>query len=58
MQPLTYEEPTHEEPMHRERLNYLDWLRVLAVLGVFYAHSVDIFDMYYLHVRGEAQRDS
>jgi peptidoglycan/LPS O-acetylase OafA/YrhL len=29
------------------RLYYLDWLRVLAVLGVFYAHAVSIFDMLY-----------
>ncbi|HET8910118.1 MAG TPA: acyltransferase family protein, partial [Ktedonobacteraceae bacterium] len=25
----------------RERLYYLDWLKVLAVLVVFYAHSID-----------------
>src|SRR5574340_991612 len=35
----------------RERLHYLDWLRVLAVLGVFYAHSINIFDMLYWHIR-------
>jgi hypothetical protein len=58
MKPLSYEKQIHEKPIYRERLHYLDWLRVLAVLGVFYAHSADIFDMYYLHVRGEAQSAS
>lgn len=31
----------------QERLYYLDWLRVLVVLGVFYAHAVSIFDLLY-----------
>ncbi len=39
----------------KERLHYLDWLRVLAVLGVFYAHSINIFDMLYWHVRSGGQ---
>jgi glucans biosynthesis protein C len=39
-----------------ERLHYLDWLRVLAVVGVFYAHSINIFDMLYWHVRSGGQR--
>jgi len=30
-----------------ERLYYLDWLKVLAVLGVFYAHVAWLFDMLY-----------
>ncbi len=34
----------------QKRLYYLDWLRVLAVLGVFYAHTVSIFDILYWHV--------
>src|SRR5436305_4857874 len=46
MKPLNHKE---------ERLHYLDWLRVLAVLGVFYAHAVDIFDMYHWHIRGAEQ---
>lgn len=50
MKPLS-----HEGPLQRERLHYLDWLRVLAVLGVFYAHTADIFDMFYWHIRGEQQ---
>lgn len=32
------------------RLYYLDWLRVLAVLGVFYAHMGDIFGTLYWHL--------
>src|SRR5215471_20320383 len=39
----------------KERLHYLDWLRVLAVLGVFYAHAINIFDMLYWHVRNGGQ---
>ena len=50
MRPLRY-----EGPIQRERLHYLDWLRVLAVLGVFYAHSADIFNKFYWHVRGGEQ---
>lgn len=32
------------------RLYYLDWLRVLAVLGVFYAHALFIFNLLCWHV--------
>lgn len=46
-----------DEPEDEERLYYLDWLRVLAVVGVFYAHAIDIFDMYYWHMRN-AQQDT
>src|SRR5690348_1478115 len=31
----------------RERLHYLDWLRMLAVLGVFYSHVAWLFDLLY-----------
>jgi glucan biosynthesis protein C len=50
MRPLRY-----EGPIQRERLHYLDWLRVLAVLGVFYAHTADIFDKFYWHIKGVEQ---
>jgi peptidoglycan/LPS O-acetylase OafA/YrhL len=40
---------------HTERLHYLDWLRVLAVLGVFYAHTINIYDSLYWHIRGGEQ---
>lgn len=43
--------PVQEEPVQQQRLYYLDWLRVLAVLGVFYAHTAEIFDTYYWHMR-------
>jgi peptidoglycan/LPS O-acetylase OafA/YrhL len=39
------------DPVKHERLHYLDWLRVLAVLGVFVAHTADIFDTLYWHTR-------
>jgi peptidoglycan/LPS O-acetylase OafA/YrhL len=51
MKSLTAEATTRT----RERLHYLDWLRVLAVLGVFYAHSINIFDTLYWHVRSGGQ---
>ncbi len=41
-----------KETTHNERLHYLDWLRVLAVLGVFYAHTTNIYDLLYWHIRG------
>ena len=44
-----------EGPKHTERLYYLDWLRVLAVLGVFYAHTAEIFDTLYWHIRQDGQ---
>jgi glucans biosynthesis protein C len=43
------------EPVQRTRLYYLDWLRVLAVLGVFVAHTGDIFDTLYWHTRQGGQ---
>jgi acyltransferase-like protein len=44
-----------KETTHAERLHYLDWLRVLAVLGVFYAHTTNIYDSLYWHIRGAEQ---
>jgi glucans biosynthesis protein C len=35
----------------QKRLHYLDWLRVLAVLGVFCAHIIYVFDTFYWHMR-------
>jgi glucans biosynthesis protein C len=40
---------------HTERLHYLDWLRVLAVLGVFYAHTINIYDSLFWRIRGGEQ---
>ncbi|SRR6266568_3229548 len=37
------------------RLHYLDWLRVLVVLAVFYAHTTDIFDTLSWHIRNGQQ---
>ena len=34
-----------------ERLYYIDWLRMLAVLGVFLVHSGNMFDMLYRPVK-------
>ena len=43
-----------EEPAKLERLYYLDWLRVIAVFGVFLSHTGDIFDTLYWHTRQHA----
>ena len=48
-------EPSPVEQYHR--LYYLDWLRVLAVTGVFLAHTITIFNILYWHAnesRGQA----
>ncbi len=39
----------------QERLYFLDWLRVLAVLGVFYFHTLRPFDTTYWHVKNTQQ---
>ncbi len=44
-----------EEPAKHERLYYLDWLRVIAVFGVFISHTADIFDTLYWHTRLNGQ---
>jgi peptidoglycan/LPS O-acetylase OafA/YrhL len=44
-----------EEPAKQERLYYLDWLRVIAVCGVFISHTADIFDTLYWHTRQNEQ---
>lgn len=44
-----------KETTHTERLHYLDWLRVLAVLGVFYAHTTNIYDQLYWNIRSGDQ---
>ena len=43
------------ESVQLQRLYYLDWLRVVAVLGVFIAHTGDIFDTLYWHTRQGGQ---
>ncbi len=50
---------TQQEQLHdtqQERLHYLDWLRVLVVLAVFYAHTTYIFDTLFWHIRNGQQR--
>jgi peptidoglycan/LPS O-acetylase OafA/YrhL len=47
--------PRTEEPAKHERLYYLDWLRVIAVAGVFISHTADIFDTLYWHTRQNEQ---
>jgi glucan biosynthesis protein C len=42
-------------PSKQERLFYLDWLRVLAVLTVFAFHTLRPFDLTYWHVKNTQQ---
>lgn len=44
-----------EESAQHKRLYYLDWLRVIAVFGVFISHTGDIFDTMYWHTRQNEQ---
>ncbi|MGB7055604.1 MAG: acyltransferase family protein, partial [bacterium] len=37
------------------RLHYLDWLRVLAILGVFLFHAVHPFDMFPWEIKNAEQ---
>ena len=46
---------SNEEPAKHERLYYLDWLRIIAVFGVFLSHTGDIFDTLYWHTRQNDQ---
>lgn len=45
--------PSHGEPS--TRLYYLDWLRVIAVLGVFLFHAVHPFDLTPWHIKNAEQ---
>jgi glucan biosynthesis protein C len=50
---------TPQEQLHntrQERLYYLDWLRVVVVLAVFYAHATYYFDMLFWHIRNGEQK--
>lgn len=38
-----------------QRLYYLDWLRVIAVLGVFLFHAVHPFDFFPWHIKNAEQ---
>jgi peptidoglycan/LPS O-acetylase OafA/YrhL len=38
-----------------QRLYYLDWLRVLAMLSIFFFHADRFFDFYDWHVKNEAR---
>ena len=48
---------TGEAHPTRTRLNYLDWLRALAVLGVFVYHTLQPFSAHEWHVRNDRPSD-
>ncbi len=47
---------SHDRPEQKSvRLHYLDWLRVLAILGVFLFHAVHPFDATAWHIKNAEQ---
>ena len=52
-QPTAPPAEAHQSPS--ERIHYLDWLRVLALLGVFLYHAVHPFDTLEWHVKNADQ---
>jgi len=44
MQELVVTQAVESAPQDSDRLYYLDWLRVLAIFGVFLYHAVHPFD--------------
>ncbi len=51
MQTQAITTPTGIRPTAAARLHYLDWLRVLAILGVFFFHAVHPFDLNDWHIK-------
>ena len=49
------ESQTEQSNKKSVRLNYLDWLRVLAILGVFLFHAVHPFDMFPWEIKNAEQ---
>ncbi len=43
--------PHSVRPEAYVRLHYLDWLRVLAIVGVFLFHAVHPFDFFGWHIK-------
>jgi peptidoglycan/LPS O-acetylase OafA/YrhL len=54
-QPAAPPAGAHQPPS--ERIHYLDWLRVLALLGVFLYHAVHPFDTLEWHVKNADQSE-
>ena len=49
--------PTEVRQPPSARIHYLDWLRVLALLGVFLYHAVHPFDTLDWHVKNADQSE-
>jgi glucans biosynthesis protein C len=41
-----------------KRIYYIDWLRILAIIAVFFFHSSHFFDPFYWHVKNPQQSNS
>ena len=46
---------TESRPKEWARLYYLDWLRVIAILGVFFFHAAHPFDFFDWHIKNVDQ---
>lgn len=40
------------------RLHYLDWLRVLATLGIFLFHASNVFSAAYFEIKNAESRET
>ncbi len=50
---------TAEEPRsQRRRIPYLDWLRIVSLLGVFVFHAVHPFDTFEWHIKNQDQSET
>ena len=57
MQKSTLLQQTHAIPAQTTRLFYLDWLRVIATLGVFLFHASDVFNTAGFEIKNAEQSD-
>ena len=55
MQSQAVSAQTESRPKESARLYYLDWLRVIAIMGVFLYHAVHPFDFFDWHIKNAEQ---
>ena len=60
MKSISVEEPAAEALVgeKQQRIYYIDWLRMLAIVGVFLIHSGNMFDMLYKPISSTRQTSS
>lgn len=55
MQSLAPPQPATSVPTPKARLYYLDWLRVIAILAVFFVHVSDVFNTVQFEIKNAEQ---